>query len=141
MTPDARPPARDAPRAAGGGETILVADDDDVVRDLLRAVLERRGYRVLEARDGLEALAIATRTPGPIDALVSDVSMPRMDGGELASHLVARRPNLRVLLITGFAAETALATAPRGLGIDAIEKPFDVGALADRLRALLDRRI
>ncbi len=124
-----------------GTETILVAEDDDMIRTLARIALSDRGYRLLEAHDGLEALAIAERFPGDISLLVADINMPRMDGAELASRLLVRRPTLRVLFITGFAAETVMQTAPRGPRVAVLEKPFDAERLVASVRALLDRAV
>ena len=79
-----------------GTETILVAEDEDGVRSLTREVLEKYGYRVLEAANGEEALAVADQHQGPLDLLLSDVVMPRMGGPELAQALLQRRPTVPI---------------------------------------------
>ncbi len=131
---DARPVPAD-----GGTETVLLAEDDELVRTVARIALASRGYRLLEARDGIDALAIAERHAGHIDVLVSDVNMPRMDGSELATRLLARRPGLRVLLITGFGAEEVLRSMPKSPSIEVLEKPFSPDELGAKVRQMLDR--
>jgi two-component system, cell cycle sensor histidine kinase and response regulator CckA len=90
------------PVAAGGSQTILVAEDDGAVRRLVHEVLTGHGYTVLEARDGDEALARARQHDGPIHLLVSDVVMPGLSGRDLAARLMADRPSLRVLYTSGY---------------------------------------
>jgi len=87
---------------ASGSETILLVEDEQGVRDLVRDVLQARGYTILEARHGIEALAVARRHRGPIDLLLTDVVMPRMGGPELAECLAARQPGLKVLYMSGY---------------------------------------
>ena len=125
----------------GSEGTSATAEDDELVRSVVHIALAGRGYRLIEAKDGLEALAAAERFEGPIHLLVSDVNMPRMDGSELAGRLLARRPELRVLLITGFAADDVMKTVPRGPRVDVLEKPFTPDQLAARVRATLDRTV
>ncbi len=85
-----------------GHETILLAEDDDAVRKLTRHVLVSKGYKVLEADNGLTALRVAEGHPGPIDLLLTDVIMPKMDGHQLHAQLQAARPGLRVVFMSGF---------------------------------------
>ncbi|HSV92974.1 MAG TPA: response regulator, partial [Desulfobacterales bacterium] len=102
-------------------------------------VLAARGYTVLTAADGLEALKITRERSGPIDLLVTDVVMPRMNGPELAGRMAALRPGIRVLFISGYA-ETALTHQGRlEPGVDLLQKPFDPGTLAERVRQALER--
>jgi PAS domain S-box-containing protein len=120
-----------------GTETILVAEDDDGVRRVVRTTLEATGYRVIEARNGEEAIAAAKAFAGRIDLVLSDVVMPGMGGPELAAHLKGKDPDLRVLLMTGYTDEGLLL---RGLEPDAapLQKPFTPLVLALRLREALD---
>lgn len=90
---------------------ILIVDDDPMVRRALSMVLTRSGYETVEAADGEQALDLAER--GELDLLLSDVSMPRMGGVELAERLVARRPGLPVLLVSGTAPDTAIPFLPK----------------------------
>ena len=119
-----------------GSETLLLAEDDDGVRALAELVLSRYGYRVLGARDGVEALEVADRHPGPIDLLVTDVIMPRMKGPELAEALVAAQPRMRVLYMSGYADASML---PDAASLAVVPKPFSEETLVRLVREALDR--
>jgi two-component system, cell cycle sensor histidine kinase and response regulator CckA len=123
----------DAPR---GTETILLADDDDGVRLLASAVLRASGYTVLEARDGEHALDLARAHQGPIHLLLSDVVMPKMGGRQLAATLVAERPGLRTLFVSGYDAEPHRQSGPLA-GEAYLAKPFGPTVLASRVREVL----
>jgi CheY-like chemotaxis protein len=133
-----------APGAAGaapavitdGGWTVLLVEDEDAVRELAREILQERGYVVLEARNGREALEVAARTPGPINLLLTDVVMPGMTGPDLARRLAIGRPGLKILYVSGHPdrGEDGEARAP-GLFL---HKPFSPEALAARVREALD---
>jgi signal transduction histidine kinase len=136
---DAEQPEPHAPQSAlpRGTETILLAEDDDSVRIVIVEVLHDLGYRVLEARDGSEALAVAGAHPGRIDLLLTDVVMPGMSGTALHGRLLKTRPGLRLLLVSG----TDDAVARHGIlahGMAFLQKPFSPWALATRLREALD---
>jgi two-component system, cell cycle sensor histidine kinase and response regulator CckA len=137
--PDA--PAEAPPSAASAGrghETILLAEDEPSLRELFHEILEEKGYRVLAAAHGLEALRIAANHPYPVDLLVSDVMMPGLTGPELLGRLRLARPGLRALLISGY---TADALAPYGglpQGVAFLQKPCTTEALARMVRAVLD---
>jgi PAS domain S-box-containing protein len=121
--------------ARGGGETILLAEDDAAVRGLLAHYLRAQGYRLLEAADGREALAVAAMAE-PIDALITDVVMPQLGGIEVAGRLRADRPELPVVLLTGYAeALTDEVSQPR---MRLLAKPVAVDRLGRTLRELLD---
>ena len=129
--------ARSRQEPAGTG-TVLVVEDQDDLRELVKEVLEEAGYRVLVARDGPEALDIGARHPGPIRLLLTDVVMPRMSGRELASRLRAARPETRVLYMSGYSNE---AVAYRGVieeGALLLQKPFGPDELARRVREALE---
>ena len=136
LLPQADAAAEESPRAEGqrpeGGETLLLVEDDLSVRRLLRRMLERMGFDVLEAADGLEALQISSEYAGEIEVLVSDVSMPQMGGVELATRLLASRRSLRVLLVTGHAEDDVNLPGARLLC-----KPFRQEELGWALQALL----
>jgi two-component system cell cycle sensor histidine kinase/response regulator CckA len=117
-----------------GSETILVAEDDDALRTLLQIALESCGYAVLTSATGPAALALAERHAEPIALLVSDVTMPGMEGHELARRLAAIRPGLKVLLLSGYGRDPALVDA----GVDFLQKPFRPSALVARVRWILD---
>jgi CheY-like chemotaxis protein len=130
-------PARPA-AATHGGETVLVVEDEPVVRRLACAALEDSGYEVVEAGDGAEALAILARSNGNIDLIVSDVVMPRMGGKELNDALRGLRPDLPLLFMSGYPGHEV---ADRGLldpNASFIQKPFSPEELAERVRGMLD---
>jgi CheY-like chemotaxis protein len=131
-------PARSAPRPAR--ETILVVEDEESVRALVREVLTRQGYTVLEASDGRSAIELAGRHDGPIHLLVTDCVLPHVNGGELARRLTGRYPALKVLHISGYPpTESAL---PGDVARDApfLQKPFTPAALTSTVRELLGVR-
>jgi PAS domain S-box-containing protein len=119
-----------------GSETILLVEDENVVRALAQRVLERCGYTVLACADGAEALRVAEGSPLHIDLLLTDVVMPGLRGHEVAERVTASRPGVKVLYMSGYADEALLGRAAidqRAL----IEKPFAVDALAERVREAL----
>jgi CheY-like chemotaxis protein len=132
------------PPALAGTETVLVAEDDAVIRGLVSRALRASGYTVLEAGDGDEALRLASAHTGRIDLLVTDVVMPRLDGRDLANLLLGRRPGLRVLFLSGYPdAITPTATVQGRCGALApqcefLQKPFTPEALARKVREVLD---
>ncbi|HEY8483430.1 MAG TPA: response regulator, partial [Longimicrobiales bacterium] len=133
-TPRPHPEPHAAP---GGSEVVLVVEDEDAVRTLIRKVLEQKGYTVLEARDGQEAIRLSEGHDGPIDLAISDMIMPGMGGRELAARLRSARPGLKVLFISGY---TGFEIAKRGLlepGTPMLEKPFTPQALARMVREVL----
>jgi CheY-like chemotaxis protein len=127
---------RPAPaRTAGGTETLLLVEDERAVRELVGTALRERGYRVLEATDGHEALELAAAWAEPIDLLVTDVVMPRVSGPELARQLVVARPGLRVLFVSGHGGDEIAVQGPYSAFL---QKPFGAEALARAVRAVLD---
>ncbi|MBK9519145.1 MAG: response regulator [Anaeromyxobacter sp.] len=129
-------PAAPAPAPLGRGETVLVVDDEPSIRRVVRSILVRLGYQVLEAEGGAQALELVEQTGGRVDALLSDVVMPGMRGAELGRAFRARWPGRPVLLMSGYAEGLEDATA----GADAfVVKPLTFDALARALRAALDQ--
>jgi signal transduction histidine kinase/CheY-like chemotaxis protein len=124
----------DIPRGTG---TILVVEDEDAVRYLACRVLRGNGYRVLEAADPAAALRIVQAEAQPIDLLVTDIVMPGMSGPVLAERLVAARPDLKVLYITGYAEEAIERQGALPAGGALLEKPFTAQQLADSARRAL----
>jgi CheY-like chemotaxis protein len=129
------PQAGEAPR---GSETILVAEDAELIRQLTKEILEFRGYRVLEAADGEEALRICNTYSGPIHLTLTDVVMPGMNGRQLAEQVVRVRPGIKVLLMSGYADEIS-KSGFLPLGLHFIEKPFTSNSLALKIREVLDQ--
>ena len=122
-------------------ETLLVVENETAIKTLVQMALERHGYVVLTAESGSEALHLAAAHPGPIDMLITDVVMPDLRGPELARRLVAQRPALVTLFMSGYM-DDALGEDASALPVpvDFIHKPFSPSALAVRVRELLDRR-
>jgi len=121
-----------------GTETVLVAEDEDGVRELLRKVLTEFGYSVLTARHGRDALLAAAERAGGIDLLVTDVVMPEISGRELAETLRDRRPGLKVLYISGYTDDEVLQRGVSGREMAFVRKPFAAEELVRRVRSLLD---
>jgi len=125
----------EAPRAESG-ETVLVVEDEPVVRSLVIDVLEDLGYRTLEAADGPEGLRIL-QSRRRIDLLITDVGLPGLNGRQLADAARERRRDLKVLFITGYAENATLAAGFLEPGMQMITKPFAVDALAQRIRSII----
>ena len=135
-TPAAVTGRRARAKAAGGSETILVAEDEELVRGLLKATLTAGGYSVLEACNGVEALEVCQREGASLDLLVTDVVMPKMTGLELARRLAVDHPELKVLCLSGYSAEATAAQRP--LDWPFLAKPFMPATLLQRVREVLD---
>jgi CheY-like chemotaxis protein len=127
----AAPPTR-------GVETILLVEDEPGVRDFAREVLESYGYTVLPAANADHAEVVVAGHAGPIDLLVSDVIMPGASGPELAERLVAARPGLKVLFVSGYTADAVLRRGVAEPGQHVLAKPFSPQALARKVREILD---
>jgi two-component system cell cycle sensor histidine kinase/response regulator CckA len=121
-----------------GSETILLVEDEEAVRKLVRRTLEKQGYHLLVAASGTEALAIAGQHAGPIHLLITDVVMPQMSGREAAEKLKALRPDLRVLFISGYTETGMQRAGDLGSGELFLQKPFTPLSLARRVREILD---
>ena len=138
------PSGKDGPGAAGEaaparGETVLLAEDDPVPREVLRRVLERYGYRVLLASDGDEAVRLFMADPKRVDAVLLDMRMPRLDGWKVYERLRDCRPDVRAMFLSGRAPQDADREALRS-GLPYLQKPFPPEELARRLREVLDAR-
>jgi CheY-like chemotaxis protein len=122
----------------GHGETVLVVEDEISVRDLACAALERRGYRVLKAADGREALAVWENSSEPVELLLTDMVMPRgMSGGELARELQGRNPQLKVIYTSGYSPEIVGDHSLLGEQINFLPKPYDLQGLLNAVRLCL----
>jgi GAF domain-containing protein/CheY-like chemotaxis protein len=128
------PPA-DAPC---GSETILLVEDEDEVRELARELLQARGYTVLEAPDGAEALRISERHPGMIHLMLTDIVMPGMSGRELATRLTALRPGVAVLYMSGYTDNAVVHHGVLDPGAAFVQKPMAPDVLVRKVRELLD---
>lgn len=125
-------------RSLGGSETILVVEDQDEVRTLMRKILESRGYRVLTAANGAAALQMAAVHPGPIHLLVSDVVMPGMSGREVSVQLATTRTTMRTLYLSGYTDESIVHHGVLEDGVAFLQKPFTSDGLARKVREVLD---
>ena len=134
----AGPLGADAALRGAAGETVLLVEDGEALREVLERVLAELGYTVLVARDGQEALAVATERQGPIHLLITDVVMPNMGGRELALELWKSRSDTRVLFMSGYTEDAILHQGLRRATVGFIGKPFRPDFLASKVREMLD---
>jgi signal transduction histidine kinase/ActR/RegA family two-component response regulator len=126
------------PTSLHGDETILLVEDDRVVRPLVTEILETYGYAVLPAADGREAIEIAEQQAGSIDLLLTDIVMPGMNGRELANTLTAEYPRLKVVFTSGYPADATVRKGLSETGVAFIEKPYLPEDLARIVRRIVD---
>ena len=129
-------PAGEFSRAATG-ETVLVVEDQQEVRDLVVTVLRSYGYRTLEAADGVEAMELAAAHTGAIHLVITDIVMPRMTGRELAEKIRVARDNVKILFMSGHAGDGYAGELKNGQG-ELMRKPFTPGDIVRRVRAMLE---
>jgi two-component system, cell cycle sensor histidine kinase and response regulator CckA len=123
-----------------GTETILLVEDEEAVRLLTRTILERAGYRVVDAPNPQRAIELWEQQPNVFDLLVTDVIMPGSSGPQLFNRLVRQRPELRVLYVSGYTDDTIAHQGQLDSGVEFLQKPFTADALQLRVRAVIDRR-
>jgi PAS domain S-box-containing protein len=123
---------------APGTETILFVEDEESVRELVGEYLRGRGYRIIEASDGIQALDLAAKHDGAIHLLITDVVMPRLSGRELATRLAAKRPSLKVLYISGYTDDSIFRHGVLEGGMAFLQKPFNLKSIAQKVREVLD---
>lgn len=131
-------PVQAAPNS--GRETIIIADDDRLVRAAVCTALRRLGYRVLEASSGAQAVQIAEAESGPIDMVLADVVMPSMTTDQLHARLRAAKPNARIAFMSGYIQDDLVRQSVLHGPVPFFEKPFTVPSLARQIRELLDDR-
>jgi hypothetical protein len=125
-------------RSPKGTETVLVVEDQDGIRDIVKESLRRNGYKVLIANDGEEALQMAAAYPDPIHLLITDLVMPNIGGRELAQRLTPQRPTMKVLFMSGYSEQSALEIEATSQSATVLQKPFSLDALARNVRRVLD---
>ena len=122
-----------------GGETVLVVEDENAVRDLTVRMLKQLGYVVLAAASGSEAIAISNAYAGRIGLLVTDVVMPQMSGRQVADALLAARPDIKVLYLSGYTESTVIHHGVLDSAVDFLPKPFSREALGGKVREILGK--
>ncbi len=134
---DQRAKPAEAPRPrrrVRGGETVLVVEDEDAMREVTRRILARNGYQVLTAASGEDAITMVTESDQDIELLITDVVMPRLLGRQVAEQISAIRPSIRVLYMSGYAQPVLASQGTLDPGVILIEKPFTEADLLDRVR-------
>jgi len=124
--------------AAGGAETILLVEDDPAVRAVVTSMLDQRGYRLVTAAGGEEALALARATPGTVDLLITDLMMGGLNGRETAEAVREHQPQAKVLYMSGYTDAAVIRVSGHESRISFLQKPFSGDELARRVRELLD---
>lgn len=124
--------------AARGTETILVVEDEPAVRRACTEFLRMQGYKILEAKDGLDALVVANRHQSPIHLVLTDVVMPNLSGGELAEQIRHQRPGIKVLFVSGYAGRTVLDHKVLDVDANFLQKPYTLKQLAAKIREMLE---
>jgi len=122
----------------GGTETILVVEDDEMVRNLVRETLQREGYKVLDAADSMEACRVSEKHKTPIHLLITDVVMPKVSGRDLAMELCRLRPGMKVLYMSGYTDSAIVNSGILQKEVAFLHKPFTPSALAERVREVLE---
>jgi len=130
-------PTKSAIAATGGSETILLVEDEESVRELVRDTLTNKGYKVMEAKNGEAGLRVSEEHPGAIDMLITDVVMPGMSGRELAKRVSAARPDVKVLFLSGYTEDAIIHEGVLEPGTAFLQKPFTLQVLSRKVREVL----
>jgi len=138
MPATSRGPGPRATESKRGSETVLLAEDDDFLRPLMRGLLAREGYIVLDAANADAAMVCARDHHGPIDLLVTDVVMPGGSGRDLARRLAESRPETKVLYVSGYTDDAIVLHGMLEAGLEYLQKPFTPDVLGKKVRQVLD---
>jgi CheY-like chemotaxis protein len=130
--------AEDKKTLTRGSETILLVEDDEMVRTLVKETLERGGYKILDADGPAEARRVSDHFRGHVDLLITDVVMPKTNGRELADQLMRRRPDMRVLYMSGYTDNAVLNSGILQKEVAFLQKPFTPVALTEKVREVLE---
>ena len=133
-------PVKAQPNETGGCETVLLVEDEESVRELVRITLSSRGYKVLEAENGECGLQISEDYKEPIDILITDVVMPGIGGRDLAKKLLALRPTVSVLYLSGYTEDAVIDQGAPSPAVAFLQKPFTLQNLAKKVREVLRAR-
>lgn len=137
IEPDKFPKSSDA-NVSASGKTILLVEDEEIVLNLIRQILISRGHKVLNASGGTEALKICREHQEPIDLLITDVVMPKMNGRELAEQIARLRPQTKVLYMSGYTDDTILRHGISATDAHFVQKPFDPESLANKISEVIN---
>jgi CheY-like chemotaxis protein len=124
----------------GGSECILIAEDNDDLRDAAQEILQSLGYRVLTAKDGDEVVRVFEQHADTIDLVFLDVVLPKLNGSEAYLQMISRRPGLPALFTTGYASEVSLVSLGAREKVTVLQKPYGSQYLAQKLREKLDKK-
>jgi PAS domain S-box-containing protein len=127
------------PRPARGVETVLLVEDEDALRTMMRRALVESGYRVLEASDGPGAVALVEKHTGPLHAVLTDVMMPQMSGAALAERVRTMHPDVKVIFVSGYTDEAVFGQLPPDPSVTFVQKPYTPTSLLRVLREVFDR--
>lgn len=133
-------PARESLPAIPGTETLLIAEDEEIVRNFLQGILKRAGYTVIAAADGEEAVARFRKNAAEISLVISDVVMPKMNGREIYDEISSLNPDIKFIFISGYTADIIVKKGIDENGVDFITKPFSKNDILLKIRNVLDRR-
>jgi DNA-binding response OmpR family regulator len=123
--------------SAGGAETLLIVDDEEVLVELLHRLVERHGYRALSAMSGKEALRLFDENRDKIDLVITDLMMPEMDGKQLAKELLQRDPSVRILISTGYSEPSDISFLLEAGARGIVMKPYQADKLLVAIQAAL----
>jgi PAS domain S-box-containing protein len=126
-------------RVARGTETILLVEDDEMVRNLVRTTLARQGYKILDAADPVEAKRISEAFRGEIQLLITDVVLPRLSGRELADEILAKRPRIKVMFMSGYTDSAVVNSGILQKEVAFLQKPFTPRSLVEKVSEVLER--